>query len=126
MAGEGEGALLSTIRSVWWACSEAQASAAAAWSAFVAIIERSLPGPLFLALQTVFVFAMTVVLFVLAIGVAWMLLWKLVLSKIRFVVALKNELLLGQPTRPAPGRSAARHRLSRSRSTTSAQNAHAE
>ena len=93
----------SLLRSAWWACGEAQASASAAWSTFVALIERSLPGPLFLALQTAFVFATTVVLFALAVGVAWALLWKLVLSKIRFVVALKNELLLSQPTRPAPG-----------------------
>jgi hypothetical protein len=114
----GEGALLTAIRSMWWACGEAQASASAAWSALVALVERCLPRPLFLALQTLFVVATTVVLFALAVGVAWALLWKLVLSKIRFVVALKNELLLGQPTRPAPGRSAARQRPARSRPST--------
>lgn len=118
MAAFGEGAESSVLRSAWRAVSEALASASAAWSALVALVERSLPSPLFLALQTVFVFASTIVLFALAVGAAWALLWKLVLSKIRFVVALKNELLLGQPTRPAPGRSAARHRPSRSKAST--------
>jgi hypothetical protein len=79
-----------------------------AWGSFVGLTERSMPAWLFAAVQTVFIVTLTVVIFVLAICVAWALLWKLVLSKIRFVVALKDELLLGQPSRPAQSRRRAR------------------
>jgi hypothetical protein len=104
MAGESPSLVATAIRSIWWGCSEAHARLSGAWSTFVALVERSLPSWLFLTVQTIFVVTLTVVLFVLAVCVAWVLLWKLVLSKIRFVVALKNELLLGQPSRPTHSR----------------------
>jgi hypothetical protein len=90
-----------------WA-NTAGSALAGAWGGFVGLAERSMPAWLFAAVQTVFIVTLTVVIFVLAICVAWALLWKLVLSKIRFVVALKDELLLGQPSRPAQSRRRAR------------------
>mmetsp|Transcript_33894 Transcript_33894/g.84323 ORF Transcript_33894/g.84323 Transcript_33894/m.84323 type:complete len:117 (+) Transcript_33894:109-459(+) len=77
------------------------AGLAEGWGALIGLAEQSMPAWLFAAVQTVFIVALTAIIFVCAVCVAWGLLWKLVLSKIRFVVALKDELLLGQPSRPA-------------------------
>lgn len=92
------------VERAWWVGRQACFGVAAAWSGLVELAERSLPAWLYAAVQTTFIVTATVVLFALAVCVAWALLWKLVLSKIRFVVALKNELLLGEPSRPAHGR----------------------
>ncbi|KAG8465564.1 hypothetical protein KFE25_002871 [Diacronema lutheri] len=92
------------VKTVFWATRELAASVASAWSALVALVEHSLPTWLFLTVQTAFIVTTTVILFMLAVCVAWALLWKLVLSKIRFVVALKNELLLGEPSHPTQSR----------------------
>lgn len=83
--------------SVWW---QVIATVNSTATAVVSLVERTLPAWLFVTVQTIFVVSTTVVLFVLAVGIAWALLWKLVLSKIHFFVALKNELLLGQPSMP--------------------------
>lgn len=102
-------ALAGLLTRGWWALTEAGTQVASSWSALTTTLERVLPPWLFATLQTAFVFAATIVLFVATICLAWVLLWKLVLSKIRFVVALKNELLLGQPSRPAPSSKRRQH-----------------
>lgn len=96
--------MMDALVQIWQVLAEVGRAVSRGWSAAVALVEASLPAWLYVTVQTVFIVTTTVVLFVLAVCVAWALLWKLVLSKIKFVVALKNELLLGEPSRPTHGR----------------------
>mmetsp|Transcript_28790 Transcript_28790/g.84372 ORF Transcript_28790/g.84372 Transcript_28790/m.84372 type:complete len:114 (-) Transcript_28790:323-664(-) len=96
--------LATALRGAFSAIAAAVSGVADAGAAAAATLEATLPAWLYASLQTAFVVVVSSTLFVCAISVAWVLLWKLVLSKIRFVVALKNELLLGQPSRPMHAR----------------------
>lgn len=92
--------MLASVRSLQWLVMEAWRAGCATLEGAVVFLEAHLPSWVFLTLQSLVLTWLALSIFVAFIVVAWTLLWKLVLSKVRFIVALRNELLLGQPAKP--------------------------